>query len=277
MNYHKSLLLVFLIFVCFKISFSQSYCGLERFTAQPYTLGIDIANGSMILDWDMLKAKGVQFVYMKKSYGDSATRKIYYRYVKADSNCVMDSVMVNPGHYVNYKVIWDAAKSHGLVRGVYHYWLNNKPAETQAAEFLKGLDASEFESDNTVLPPVLDLEDTTRNPNNLDESILKWISIVESALHRKVIIYAGPTSLWNAYLSGSAKLKSATIEKLKAHNLWAVQLKDGITEPNHLSWDSWTFWQYCHDFKTEFNSGEIDLNVFNGSYEELLKYNAAIK
>lgn len=271
MNYYKLLFSVFITFVSFSISYSQPYCGLERFAGMNYTLGIDIGNGSMIVDWDKLTAAGVKFVFIKKSYGDSATRKIIYRYVKSLDNCIKDSVFVNSSHLINYKVVWEAAKCHNIIRGVYHYWMNNKSAETQAAEFLDGLSENEF-AENTVMPPVLDLEDTTGAPG-LDENILKWVGIVESALKKKVIIYAGPKSLWSAYETGSAKLKPETISELVKHGLWTVQLKENITEPATLSWNAWAFWQYCHDFHSEFNSGDIDLNVFNGTYDELLKYN----
>lgn len=271
-NFPRYFVASLILLICAQAAYSQSYCGLERFSGMNYTLGIDIGNGSMIIDWENLKISGIKFVYIKKSYGDSATRKIIYRYVKAESNCIKDSVLVNHGHYVNYRVVWEAAKCHDVTRGVYHYWMNNKSAESQAYEFLKGIDPVEFSS-NSVLPPVLDLEDTTSRTAELDDNIMKWISIVESTLHRKVIIYAGPKSLWNAYESGSAKLAPKTIDELVKHDLWTVQLKDGITEPNTLAWSTWKFWQYCHDFGTVFNSGDIDLNVFNGTFDELISYN----
>ena len=110
------------------------------------------------------------------------------------------------------------------------------------------------------LPPVVDVEDGDA-PFNADELKL-FIDAVEAAVGVKPIIYTGS---W--YWPGG-------VSWAKHYMLWEAEYNHtGEGEPTISGdWADWTFWQFTNQGTGATygaSSQHIDLNVFNGTLQEL--------
>jgi lysozyme len=188
-----------------------------------------------------------------------------------------------------FQTYWKTAKAKGLYHGAYHFLTATATAQEQADNYfsevlslsllsyksLKEKDKQEkiktLFSSPFVLPPVLDVEDQvpaalnvniTKNKGAFIQLVTDWINIVEKATGRKVIIYS---------------YKNFFVDYLNNHSwpnsyLWlaSYQLKEPGLPKGYSKWD---FWQNSERGKIdgELTGGEIDLDVFRGSVEELAK------
>ena len=262
---------VFQLYLIFYLLFSFSILS-KNSAAQDFEskfiFGIDVSKDSESIDFDRAYENGIRFVFIKKSYGGKYT---------TDNN----------GNYVNEKnsVFFDSVRSiipAKIYKGPYHYWLNNVCGEDQAEVFLNSLTLGDND-----LPPVLDLEDVNNSPasmcgdlETLDENILLWIDLVETKLKRKVIIYTGPWGIWENFtdLNSDKHLNEVTLDKLYERDLWICDIfPENIIKqkPDTLGWSNWTFWQFAQDVsrskknRNYVEKGKIDVNIFNGSVDDL--------
>jgi lysozyme len=160
---------------------------------------------------------------------------------------------------------WKAAKDAGLLRGAFHF-LDWRMNEIDQAKLFVGL----LGNDPGELPPILDLE-MEPGPYGLSFSIVQgkvwnFMTYVEKALGRIPGIYTGyyywvekmnNNSAWARYPFWLAWWASESIIK--------------VPPP----WKSWTFWQYSgkgDGLAYGCESKEVDLNLFNGSLDDLKKY-----
>lgn len=261
--------------ILFLFSELYSQCDIERYPN--YILGMDIHYKNKELNFVAAYSKGFRFVYIKKSFGDEDTYGCKTYRTETVIPCTTGDCYNNDTGLVNilfhrdyYRKQWDNACNSGFVRGMYHFWLNNKSAEDQAKEFLVGVDTAEYRNNDSILPPALDLEDYRKGDYQyLDNEILKWIEIVERALMKKVIIYIGTEKgcEWQYY---SKILKKETIENLKNnHPLWGVRYpgnKLEINAPDLLKWNNWSIWQFCNNYQDiEIGDTNLDVDYFYGN------------
>jgi LysM repeat protein len=129
-------------------------------------------------------------------------------------------------------------------------------------------------NDDGELPPVLDLETADGQPKNKIISRAKvWLDEVENAFGRKPIIYSGQYFLQDNF-SESNGLPPSWI---KNYPLWLAQYPnnyiDGSSKPFlPRGWSAWTFWQYSEKGRVSGINSSTDMNVFNGSWEDLQKF-----
>lgn len=146
---------------------------------------------------------------------------------------------------------WKEAQEAGLKKGAYHYFKPLTDPGKQAAFFISNtpLKTGDF-------PPVLDFEED----GNLDETELRrrliiWLELVEKHYKVKPIIYCN-----------ADYFKNHIQDKLDGYPIWVAHFK---TKKPRIHDESWHFWQYSESGKIAGIKGHVDLNVFNGSHEQL--------
>lgn len=169
--------------------------------------------------------------------------------------------------YVDPKFIrnWEeSAKVADFYRGAYHFYRPRASASLQANHFIDTLIKAGVSSKD--LPPVIDAEVwDDAPPLAVYEGICQWCDLVSSKLECKPIVYTSP-SFWSR-IDGIEKLTTSHLfaDLWIAH--WGVRLP---SVPRH--WDNWSFWQTSEKGTVDGIAGNVDLDVFNGSLDELLAY-----
>jgi GH25 family lysozyme M1 (1,4-beta-N-acetylmuramidase)/LysM repeat protein len=217
----------------------------EHMTTVP---GIDVSYWDAGIDWPKVRATGQRFMIAK------ATEGITYKDPTFDDN-------------------WFGAKSAGLLRGAYHFFRCNVDAKKQADYFI---DYVKTVKDNGELPPVLDLE--TNDGVTKDKIVAGakiWLDRVEAAFGKKPIIYSGQYFLQD-YLVVAGGGPPAWA---KDYPLWLAQYPnqfvEGMKPALPRGWFNYTIWQYSDKGVVNGINAKVDMNLFNGTLEELYKFAGA--
>lgn len=206
-------------------------------TSSTTTPGIDVSSWQTEIDWAQVAQDGKVFAFIRVSHG-TGTIDAYF-----EDN-------------------WAGAKQHGIIRGVYQYW---EPAEDPIAQADVLIDkinaAGGLEPGD--LPPVIDIE-TLENATAAQAiaNAATWIERVESALQRKVIVYTG-SYFWDDHDLGPS---------LSDHPLWGPNYTSNPCPLISDAWEQWTFWQYSSTGSVSGISGNVDLNWFDGSVDDLQQF-----
>ena len=210
--------------------------------------GIDVSYWDSGIDWPKVRATGQRYVFIKATEGDSYADPTF------DDN-------------------WRGAKSAGLLRGAYHFFRSNVDPKKQATKFI---DYVKSMNDNGELPPVLDLE--TPDGQIKDKIISRaktWLDLVEAAFGKKPIIYSGQFFLQDSFSEAGGGPPSWA----KDYPLWLAQYPNNYVEGSQpflpRGWFKWTFWQYSEKGIVNGINAKVDLNLFNGTLEELYKFAGA--
>jgi GH25 family lysozyme M1 (1,4-beta-N-acetylmuramidase)/LysM repeat protein len=206
--------------------------------------GIDVSYWDAGIDWPKVRATGQRYVFVK------ATEGITYKDPTFDDN-------------------WLGAKPAGLLRGAYHFFHCNVDAKKQADYFI---DYVRTTNDDGELPPVLDLEvNDGITKDKIVPAVKLWLDRVESAFGKKPIIYSGQFFLQD-YLSVAGGGPPAWA---KDYPLWLAQYPNQYVEGSQpflpRGWFKWSFWQYSDKGTINGINAKVDLNLFNGTLEELYK------
>jgi len=146
---------------------------------------------------------------------------------------------------------WKAVATRANLRGAYHYFRPNENSVKQAKNFIKTV---KLESGD--LPPVLDIEELPKHQSmdSLKVGLKRWLDEVESHYRVKPILYSGD----KYYTDFLQKEFSNYILWIANYNFWVEDLKD-----------HWNFWQFSEKGTVRGIKGNVDLNIFNGTIEEL--------
>jgi lysozyme len=210
--------------------------------------GIDVSYWDSGIDWPKVRATGQRFMIAKATEGD------FY---------------ADPTFAAN----WSGAKAAGLLRGAYHFFRCNVDPKKQAKKFIDYVKAVK---DDGELPPVLDLESNDGQTKDKVISRVKiWLDEVESAFGKKPIIYSGQFFLQD-YLSEAGGGPPAWA---KDYPLWLAQYPnnyvEGMSPTLPRGWFKWTIWQYSEKGVVNGINAKVDMNLFNGTLEELYKFAGA--
>ena len=210
--------------------------------------GIDVSYWDAGIDWPKVRATGQRFVFAKATEGD------FYSDPTFDDN-------------------WFGAKSAGLLRGAYHFFRCNVDAKKQADYFINYVKSV---NDNGELPPVLDLESNDgQKKEKIIPAVKVWLDRVEGAFGRKPIIYSGQYFLQD-YLSEAGGGPPAWA---KDYPLWLAQYPNQYVEGSKpylpRGWYNWTIWQYSEKGQVNGINASVDMNLFNGSLDDLYKFAGA--
>jgi len=197
--------------------------------------GIDVSDYQNPVDWSAVAGGGIKFAFTKATEGATFVAETFARN-------------------------WAEAQRVGITRGAYHFFRPEVDPQTQAEHFLNTVKPGPAD-----LPPVLDIEVRDGvDPVSLLTRVQQWLDGVEHATARKSILYMSP-SFWEDL--GSPR-------GFSDHPLWIADY--GVSSPAiPRGWSTFTFWQYTSGGGVAGIGGMVDLNVFNGSPENLTAFVAS--
>lgn len=195
--------------------------------------GIDVSHHQGDIRWDKVKAT------------DKQQYPIRFVFMKATEG----GDHKDPRFADNFR----QAREVGLVRGAYHFYNPNTDPIRQADFFI-----SQVKLETGDLAPVLDIERKPRNKAQLQADLVKFLNRLGQHYGVKPIIYT----------SYKYKLNYLSTPELSAYPLWIAHYY-----VDTLRYEGpWQFWQHT-DYGTVPGIEEnVDLNVFNGSWDELQQY-----
>ena len=192
--------------------------------------GIDISHYQGEVNWNRLEQTRqgkfpIKFVFMKATEG---------------------------GDYIDDKFAcnFDSARTHGFIRGAYHFYNPKTDANKQAELFINTvkLETGDF-------PPVLDIEKKGKDMAKLQQDLKIWLQKVEDHYGIKPIIYA------------SYKFKTRYLND-SIFNSYPYWIAHYYVDSVRYQGD-WKFWQHTDVGTLPGIDGKVDLNIFNGSLSEL--------
>lgn len=193
--------------------------------------GADVSEYQGIITWDKLaKTKHTDFVMIRATAGDDHRDK-----------------------YFTYN--WQEAKNNQIPRGAYHYYRPNENSFRQAKNYIKNV---ELESGD--LPPILDIEAHSRvqSLSSLKTGLLRWLKQVRAHYDVVPIIYTND-KFYGLHLKHDSRFNGYTF--------WLARYSHTI---RYRAPDTdWTFWQYTQFGRLKGVKGDVDLNVYKFSKQEL--------
>lgn len=193
--------------------------------------GIDISHHQGVIDWRRLSL--------------NATGNVPLRFVfmKATEGGDHSDDM--------FETNFAQARCHGFIRGAYHFYNPGTDALKQADFFIQTV-----KLDSGDLPPVLDVEVAgKKKKRELQRDVKRWLDRVESHYGVKPILYT------------SYKFKTRYLDDslFNAYPYWIAHYYVDSVEYE----GKWDFWQHTDVGNVPGIAKEVDLNVFNGTMEEL--------
>ena len=200
--------------------------------------GIDVAAhqhpGGMPIDWSKVRSDGQSFAFVKATEGGD---------------------WVNP-HYVQDI---QAANAAGLKTGAYHYARPAGDAKTQAANFAAQIALAP----DQTLPPALDIEVAEgKSAAQLEQWIEEFTSELKRLTGRTPMIYTYKY-FWMGQMNNSQKFSDMP--------LWLAAYQDQAPEAVG-GWNELSFWQRSGSGKVAGISTDVDMNLFNGSKQQLQSF-----
>lgn len=193
--------------------------------------GLDISHHQGQVDWDLL------------AYHHNPLFPLRFVFLKAtEGGDLADE---------HFAFNFEQARAHGMIRGAYHYFIPKTDPLKQAEFFIRNVNLQQGD-----LPPVLDVERTGRlSTCELQERVLTWLQRVEHHYGVRPILYTG-YKFRKHYLSDTL---------FDSYPYWiAHYYVDSVSYRG-----KWHFWQHTDVGRVPGISKRVDLNVFNGTLEEL--------
>lgn len=193
--------------------------------------GIDVSHYQGNIDWEVLQAnKDTDF-------------SLHFVFMKATEG----------GDHGDdtFKSNFKKARDYGFIRGAYHFFTPRTDALKQADFFIRTVKLKSGD-----LPPVLDVEVSgNKSKRELQKSIKRWLDRVEAHYGVKPILYTS-YKFKTRYLNDSA---------FNEYPYWiAHYYVDSVKYEG-----KWHFWQHTDIGTVPGINHDVDLNVFNGSLDEL--------
>ena len=199
--------------------------------------GIDVAAhqhpGGTPIDWSKVRS-GQSFAFVKATEGGD---------------------WVNP----HYAQDIQAANAAGLKTGAYHYARPAGDAKTQAANFAAQIALAP----DQTLPPALDIEVAEgKSAAQLEQWIEEFTSELKRLTGRTPMIYTYKY-FWMGQMNNSQKFSDMP--------LWLAAYQDQAPEAVG-GWNELSFWQRSGSGKVAGISTDVDMNLFNGSKQQLQSF-----
>ncbi|MFR9781100.1 GH25 family lysozyme, partial [Micromonospora sp. MS34] len=201
--------------------------------------GIDVSHYQGTIDWGAVADSGVDFAYAKATEGTGYS---------------------DPTYLTNRS----GARVNGIYFGAYHFGRPDQGDPRGQADRL--IDASQYSTDGTTLPPMLDIEWSSSQPTcyGLSTSaMVSWISQfvdqVKVRTGQQAMIYTNP-NWWNPCTGSSTAFGSYPL----FHSRYA-------DTPGTLpaGWSHFTLWQWTSSGSVPGVSGGVDRDVFAGTLADL--------
>jgi lysozyme len=151
-----------------------------------------------------------------------------------------------------FQLNFQRAKDWGFVRGAYHYFIPTTDARKQAQFFINQVQLQPGD-----LPPVLDVEVSPKRKEQQQfvRNVKTWLDVVETYYGVKPILYA----------SYKFKEKYLNDTIFNRYPYWiAHYYVDSVQYRG-----KWNFWQHNDAGTVPGISEQVDLDIFNGTFEQL--------
>ena len=196
-----------------------------------YRLGIDVSHYQGDIDWDKVKASGIEFVFVRlgyRGYGEDGTLKLDTSFEKNIQG----------------------ARAAGLDVGVYFF--------AQAVNEKEAVEEAEFVLENLLqynlqMPVVYDpesiLHEEARTDNVTDEQFTKNAKVFCETIEASgydAMIYCN--MLWQAF--------KLDLEELSEYPIWYADYEEYPQTPYHFE-----IWQYSNEGTVDGIQGNVDLNI----------------
>jgi len=144
------------------------------------------------------------------------------------------------------------AREYGFTRGAYHFYSTQSTATAQAQAFI-----NKVRLEPGDLPPVLDVEKKPKGQSREDfrQDILTWLQAAERHYGVKPIIYT-----YHKF-----KLEYLDDPLFNQYPYWIAHYYVDSVEYK----GPWKFWQHTDAGRLPGIEGDVDFNVYNGSYYDL--------
>lgn len=194
--------------------------------------GIDVSKWQGNIDWNRVKASGVDFAILRAGYGSVSSQKD-----------------------VTFEDNYQNAKAAGIPVGAYHYSYAKDiaGAKREAQTFLEWIKGKQFE-----YPVVFDIEESATynlGRNTVSEIIKTFCSIVEAAGYY-VSVYTNKNWL-DHVVSDEVKSK---------YDTWLAQW---TSTPSYIG--PYGMWQYTSSGVVDGISGRVDMDIAYKNYPEIIK------
>jgi lysozyme len=146
---------------------------------------------------------------------------------------------------------WFGSKRNKILRGAYHYYRPNENSIEQADNFIRNVKLEVGD-----LPPVLDIEKLPEEQSidSLKVGLRRWLDKVEKHYGVKPIIYSGE-KYYNTFLR----------EEFAGYTFWIANYNFFVED----ICDDWTIWQFTESASVKGIPCDVDLNIYNGTPEDL--------
>lgn len=184
--------------------------------------GIDISHHNGAVDWPVLTAAPIDFIYLKATEGRD---------------------WKDPRFQDN----WNNALKSGFQTGAYHFYLLCKSGSAQADNFIQSVEVR-----IGTLPPAIDLEYagncTPDQPvEKVREEIEDFIAALEAEYGQSPIIYTTEV-FYTDWIS----------DHFQDHDIWIRSIGDDV--PRLSDGRDWAVWQYSGNGRVTGLAGPVDLN-----------------
>ncbi|WP_201008501.1 glycoside hydrolase family 25 protein [Paenibacillus glycanilyticus] len=150
----------------------------------------------------------------------------------------------------DFKSNWEQARSQGMRIGAYHFFTTQSTGAQQAAHFIE-----EVPNESANLPPVIDIEIALdKDVARIQRELTILSGHLEEHYKQKPILYV-TYDTFNTYIAGS----------FQDYEIW---IRDIVKHPRLTGDRSWLFWQYNNRGHIPGIDSYVDINVFNGDYEQ---------
>ncbi|MGD9636028.1 MAG: glycoside hydrolase family 25 protein [Pirellulales bacterium] len=213
--------------------------------------GIDISayQGNITAaNWQQIKNAGIQFAFARVSLG--ACCDFDANYVNNFNRAIAAGIPIGP-YAVGYPHTNSADPNDAV----------------NEANYLIQLMKPYYQGSGLMLRPVLDIElpsNKSLSQSFMSQWVVKWATTIKEGLGVDPIIYT--------YTDFASTEFNSTVT---SYPLWIANY--GPDPPATLSpsqyapWSSWEFWQHSSTGSVPGISGNVDLDVFNGTLQELLQ------
>ena len=199
--------------------------------------GVDVSAYQGKIDWQTLASQGIDFAFIKATEGSGFTDK-------------------------RFEYNYSEAQKTDLRIGAYHFFSFESGGGTQAAHFIETV-----EKTDDMLPPVIDVEFYGDfNAENVDKE--KIVSELRTMADMLCSHYGTPPIIYTAEEEYALFIEGG----FENNPIW---IRGVYSKPTVSDGREWTFWQYTNRAKLDGYNGDerfIDMNVFNGSLEELKSF-----
>ncbi|QDY83284.1 AMIN domain-containing protein [Paenibacillus polymyxa] len=195
--------------------------------------GIDVSHYNGNIDWQQVAVAGKTFAFIKATEGTKYQDNQFLANVQGARNA---NILVGAYHFLNATTV-DGARQ-------------------EAANFARALDSAGGRLD---LPPVMDYENNPKGltPAQISEVAHAFLDEMEKLTGREPIVYTG-----NVFASKFDPTFSM-------YKLWVARYSTTQKPTAVPAWNSWWAWQYSSTGSVPGIPGQVDLDEYNGTIDEL--------